>query len=74
MSYMFSSEGTTMSLNKIYVSDKLVTTNVTDGSNMFKESNSLVGGNGTTFDSNNIDKTYARIDTSSTPGYFTLKV
>ena len=70
---MFDGYGTTMSLNKIYVSDKFVTTNVTDGSNMFKECNSLVGGNGTVFDSNNIDKTYARIDTSSTPGYFTLK-
>ena len=74
MSYMFGGDKATMTLNKIYVSDKFVTTNVTDGSNMFKECNSLVGGNGTVFDSNNIDKTYARIDSSSTPGYFTLKV
>ena len=71
---MFDGYGTTMSLNKIYVSDKFVTTNVTDSTNMFKDCNNLVGGNGTVFDSNNIDKTYARIDTSSTPGYFTLKV
>ena len=71
---MFNGDGTTMSLNKIYVSDKFVTTNVTDSTNMFKDCNNLVGGNGTVFDSNNIDKTYARIDTSSTPGYFTLKV
>ena len=71
---MFNGDGTTMTLNKIYVSDKFVTTNVTDSTNMFKDCNNLVGGNGTVFDSNNIDKTYARIDTSSTPGYFTLKV
>ena len=71
---MFNGDGTTMSLNKIYVSDKFVTTNVTNSTNMFSDCNNLVGGNGTVFDSNNIDKTYARIDSSSTPGYFTLKV
>ena len=71
---MFNGDGTTMSLKKIYVSDKFVTTNVTNSTNMFGDCNNLVGGNGTTFDSNNIDKTYARIDSSSTPGYFTLKV
>ena len=74
MSEMFGGNGTTMSLNKIYVSDKFVTTQVTNSTNMFSDCNNLVGGNGTVFDSNNIDKTYARIDSSSNPGYFTLKV
>ena len=74
MNSMFNGDGTTMSLNKIYVNDKFVTTNVTDSTNMFGDCSNLVGGNGTVFDSNNIDKTYARIDSSSTPGYFTLKV
>lgn len=41
--------------------------------NMFLNCSSLVGGNGTVYNSSYIDKTYARIDTASTPGYFTLK-
>lgn len=65
-------------LKTIYVSNKFVTTNATDpeiGSvNMFLDCNSLVGGNGTTYDSNYIDKTYARIDgLNNLSGYFTLK-
>ena len=79
MSYMFdgdgfNGDGPTMALNKIYVSNNFVTTSVASSANMFNDCNNLVGGNGTVFDSNNIDKTYARIDSSSTPGYFTLKV
>ena len=57
----------------LYASDKFVTTNVTASGYMFALDTKLVGGNGTTFDDNYVDKTYARIDTSSTPGYFTLK-
>ena len=74
MAYMFEGSGTTMNLNKIYVSNKFVTTQVTNSINMFSDCTNLVGGNGTVFDSNNIDKAYARIDSSSNPGYFTLKV
>lgn len=41
-------------------------------SNMFSNCNNLVGGMGTTFDSNYTDKTYARIDRGAVlPGYFT---
>ena len=57
----------------IYVSNKFVTDNVTKGSNMFTRTSTLVGGNGTKYNSSYTDKTYARIDTASTPGYFTAK-
>ena len=60
-------------LTKIYVSDKFVIDNVTNSSNMFNYSTKLVGGNGTAYNASYVDKTYARIDKSGTPGYFTLK-
>lgn len=65
-------------LKTIYVSDKFVTTKATDteigSTNMFLDCTSLVGGNGTTYDANYTDKTYARIDgVDGLPGYFTLK-
>ena len=41
--------------------------------NMFKSCYALVGGNGTTYDSTHTDKTYARVDKSGAPGYFTAK-
>ena len=41
---------------------------------MFTGCTSLVGGQGTVYDSTKVDKTYARIDGgTSSPGYFTLK-
>ena len=58
-------------LKTIYASNKFVTTAVTDSSNMFTGSTNLVGGAGTTYNSSYTDKTYARIDKSGTPGYFT---
>ena len=61
-------------LTTIYASDKFVTSNVNKSTAMFSISSSkLVGGNGTAYNSSYRDKTYARIDTPSTPGYFTLK-
>ena len=60
-------------LKTIYVSDKFSTNNVEYDDQMFRYSSSLVGGAGTKYDSSYIDKTYARVDTASTPGYFTLK-
>ena len=57
----------------IYSSDKFVTNSVTNSDNMFGYATNLVGGNGTAYNSSYVDKTYARIDTASTPGYFTLK-
>lgn len=70
MGYMFN-ENT--NLKTIYVSNKFTTKNVTVSINMFFNNKSLVGNYGTVYDSSKIDKTYARIDTSTTPGYFTLK-
>ena len=61
-------------LNTIYVSDKWSTESVTDSTNMFNNCSILVGGSGTTYDVNYIDKTYARVDGgTSSPGYFTYK-
>ena len=47
--------------------------NVSSDGGMFTGSIKLVGGNGTVYNSNYDDKTYARIDTASTPGYLTKK-
>ena len=60
-------------LKTIYASNKFNTSQVSDSNYMFSYCTSLVGGNGTTYNSSYIDKTYARIDSSSTPGYFTSK-
>lgn len=60
-------------LTTIYVSESFTTSNVTSSNNMFKNCSNLVGGNGTTYNLNYIDKTYACIDVKSAPGYFTLK-
>ncbi|MBQ9314060.1 MAG: BspA family leucine-rich repeat surface protein [Clostridia bacterium] len=60
-------------LTKIYVSSKFDVSSVTNSEGMFERSTQLVGGNGTTYNSNFVDKTYARIDKAGTPGYFTSK-
>ena len=60
-------------LTTIYASNNFNTSAVTNSDRMFYSSSKLVGGNGTKYNSSYVDKTYARIDTSSTPGYFTLK-
>ncbi len=61
-------------LRTIYVSDKWNTQNVTSSIDMFTNCTSLVGGKGTTYNSNYVDKTRARIDGGpSNPGYFTEK-
>ena len=68
MSYMFSDAA---NLKTIYASNKFNTTNATNSSKMFQYAFKLVGGAGTKYNSSYIDKTYARIDKSGTPGYFT---
>ena len=62
-------------LKTIYASNKFVTTSVVSGydNDMFNDCTHLVGGNSTKYSDTYIGKTYARIDTPSTPGYFTLK-
>ena len=66
---MFSSSA---NLKTIYVSSEFNTDIVTNGDYMFNECFNLVGGAGTKYDSNHVDKEYARIDYGENePGYFT---
>ena len=59
-------------LKTIYVGDGWSTAAVTSSDYMFYYCTKLVGGKGTTYDANHIDKAYAHIDGgSSNPGYFT---
>ncbi len=60
-------------LHTIYASDRFSTDGNTANWHMFFECSSLVGGNGTAYDADHTDKTYARIDRPGTPGYFTEK-
>jgi len=62
-------------LQKIYVSNKFIVKQDTLSDEMFLYSYKLTGGNGTPYDENNTDKTYARIDDpdNEKPGYFTYK-
>ena len=61
-------------LRTIYVGNGWSTDAVTSSTDMFKNCTNLVGGKGTTYDANHIDKTYAHIDGGpSNPGYFTDK-
>ena len=59
-----------VALKDIYAGDGWSTVNVTNGSGMFGGCTSLVGGQGTAFDANHIDYTYAHIDGGTdNPGY-----
>ena len=61
-------------LKTIYVSGNFVVSPIKSGEELFRECTSLVGGAGTKFDSDHIDKEYARIDGGpDAPGYFTRK-
>lgn len=62
-----------MKIETIYASEGLDFSKATSSGNVFRSCTSLVGGNGTTFDSNYVGKQYARIDTPGQPGYFTEK-
>ena len=71
MKFMFT---TCSNLKTIYASELFTTANVTNGSYMFVESYKIVGGEGTAYNLNYVDHTYARIDGgTSAPGYFTYK-
>ena len=59
------------SLATIFVRDGWTMENVVLSDNMFDGCTALVGGSGTTFDSNHTDGLYARIDVLGTPGYLT---
>ena len=59
-------------LTTIYAGSDWNTNAVTSSSDMFYNCIKLVGGMGTTYNSNHVDKTYAHIDGGpSNPGYFT---
>ena len=49
------------------------TASIKNSNGMFGECEKIVGGNGTTYNAEHIDATYARIDTDGAPGYFTKK-
>ncbi len=67
--YMFNS---CSNLRTIYVGEGWSTAAVTGSVSMFTDCSSLVGGMGTVYDANHVDKAYAHIDGgSSDPGYFT---
>ena len=62
------------SLETIFVGNDWDMSDVTYSDKMFFGCTSLVGGNGTVYDSTHTDKTYARIDGDGGPGYLTRKV
>lgn len=63
------------SLQTIYVKENWNMDKVTDSELMFNYCLSLVGGEGTKYNGNYEDNTYARIDQGKDlPGYFTLKI
>lgn len=59
-------------LTTIYVSNLWTNVNVT-ADTVFTNTVNLIGGNGTKFDTANVTALYARADTSTEIGYFTLK-
>ena len=73
MSEMFSHSYYGHAIQTIYVSNKFVTSSLTETNNdMFYGCCDLKGGNGTECDGeNNIDSSMAHIDTAGNPGYFT---
>ena len=69
MDYMFNA---CISLQTIYAGNGWSTVAVTESENMFNDCIDLVGGQGTSYDRNHLDKEYAHIDGGpSNPGYFT---
>ena len=61
-------------LKTIFVGDGWTTENVVDSEGMFVDCPNIVGGKGTAFDADHIDKAYAHIDGgASNPGYLTDK-
>ena len=60
-------------LKTIYVSGLWSVNKVSSSWRLFQGCTSLVGGNGTHYDSSHIDKAYARIDNAYAPGYLTYK-
>jgi len=70
MSYMFSN---CSELKTIYVSSNWKTDAVTTSTDMFASCTSLIGEFGTVYNSSYETKSYARLDTTTFPGYLTNK-
>ena len=71
MSYMFNN---CRNLETIFVSNKFKTDKVNNSSYMFTGATKIIGGAGTVYDSNHIDKEYAHIDgEDNNSGYFVKK-
>ena len=70
MGYMFAY---CSNLQTIYVGDGWNTEAVPLTSDLFNQSSKLIGGYGTSYNSNHTDKSYARIDGPGTPGYMSKK-
>lgn len=70
MDYMFNG---CSSLTTIYAASNADWSSVSNSDNMFTGCSTLVGGNKTAYNSNKVTATYARIDTTENPGYFTAK-
>ena len=70
---MYGMFGNAEKLKTIYVSDAWQILQACDTSFMFVNCEALIGGNGTAYNDQHVDGTYARIDTEDAPGYFTLK-
>jgi len=66
-------QNATPALHTIYVSSSWNTSKIASTQSLFANCVNLVGGAGTVFNTSNVTVTYARVDTASTPGYFTLK-
>ena len=65
--------GYCVNLENIYASDKFKLSSTCTSEDMFFAADKLIGENGTTYDSENEDGTYARIDAGDdAPGYFKL--
>ena len=60
-------------LATIYASGLFTTGNVKHSDSMFEGCSALRGGNGTSYSASHTDKTYARVDSGTAPGYFTAK-
>lgn len=58
-------------LTTIYILNLWNTDNVANSTDMFTGCSNLVGGNGTRFNAEKTDKSYARIDVTGKPGYMT---
>ena len=70
MSTMFKDD---TNLKTIYVSDTWKLNRPKYSTEMFSGCEALTGGNGTVYNPQHVDGTYARIDTADAPGYLTFK-